>query len=326
MKHLATLCLLLPAGARGGDGPAPRAGTPFAEESYWAPALNYSRPGTLHGVANLNLTDRFVTANGLLLENQGVMLQPALLLNAPLFADPTRWFNAATLTLGGWSSWDSHSGGEVPAHWREVDLLAGLVLALDSNWKFSTFFTTYLSQTDSFPNASDLALALTYDDTQWLGHAALHPFIELKFQTDGNTNLPYADATAEEGSMLRLGIIPQRQFGHFKLELPVFLSLVSDGFYQQSSTVRESGYNGSSVADLGWQSAPGGIGFLSAAAKLSLPLERLSTPTLHTSAYAAVQYYRLIHDGLLDTNQVLGASNGRQADVIQLHFGLNLSF
>ena len=324
---LAALPLLVITDARSSEvPPAPPSGTPFAEEAYWAPVLDYTRPGSLHGVANLDLTDRFVTAAGLLLENQGVMLQPALLLNTPLFADATHWYNNVSLTLGGWSSWDSHAGGEVPDHWREVDLLAGLTLTLDRNWKLSAFHTTYVSQTDSFPTSSDLALALTYDDTEWLGQAALHPFIEFKLQTDGNTNLPYADAVADEGSMLRFGIIPQRQIGRCKVELPVYFTVASDGFYLESPTVRASGYDGSAVADLGWQSASGGVGFISAALKVTLPLDWLSTTAIHTSAYAAVQYYHLVHDGLLDTNQVLGATSSRQEDILQFHLGLNLAF
>jgi hypothetical protein len=77
---------------------------------------------------------------------------------------------------------------------------------------------------------------------------------------------------------------------------------------------------------LGWRPEPGGVGFLSAALKLSLPLERLSFGSVRTTAYAAVQYYRLVNSGLLDTNQVLGATSGRDADLLQFHVGLNVAF
>ena len=327
MKPVFAALLLLPPVSCGAAVPASPEATPLAAESYWAPVLNlYPRPGSLHGVANVDLTDSFITANGLLLENQGLIVQPMLTLNTPLYSDPTHWLQSVALTLGGWSSWDSHEGGEVPGNWREVDLLAGLTVAVERIWKFTAFHTTYLSQTDSFPTASDLALALTCDDTEWLGSAALHPFVEFKWQTAGSTTLPYADAETDGGSMLRAGIVPQRQFGRFKLELPVYFTLVSDGFYQGSETVRDSGYDGSPVAGLGWRPEPDGVGFLSAALKLSLPLERLSFGSVRTTAYAAVQYYHLVNEGLLDTNQVLGATAARDADLLQFHVGLNVAF
>ena len=326
MNRQLAILLLVASGTNADEAATPAAAPPLPQETYWEPALKYTRPGTLHGIANVNLTDQFITANGLLLENQGIMVQPALLLNTPLFSDPSRWLDTVTLTLGGWSSWNSHRGGEIPANWREVDLLAGLTASFANQWKINVFHTTYLSQTDSFPNSSDLALALTFDDTDWLGQAALHPFVEFKLQTDGNANLPYADAMADEGSMLRFGILPQRQFGRLKLELPAYFTVVSDGFYQASPTVRNFGYQGTPVAGLGWQSAPGGLGFLSAALKISAPLQWLSSADIHTTAYAAIQYYHLINDGLLDTNQVLGATSGRKDDLLQFHFGLNLAF
>jgi hypothetical protein len=327
MKAILVAGLLLPIASRGGEAPAAPDATPLAAEAYWAPVLDlYPRPGSLHGVANLNLTDCFITANGLLLENQGVVVQPMLLLNTPLYSAPTRCLNTVSFTLGAWSSWDSHEGGEDPGNWREVDLLAGLTLAFERNWRFTAFHTTYLSQTDSFATASDLALALTCDDTEWLGAAALHPFVEFKWQTAGSTTQPYADAPADGGRMLRAGIVPQRQFGRYKLELPVYCTLVSDGFYQGSEPLRAAGYDGSPVAGLGWRPEPGGIGFMSAALKLSLPLECLSTAGVHTTAYAAVQYYHLVNSGLLDTNQVLGATADRRDDLLQFHVGLNLAF
>jgi hypothetical protein len=327
MKRLLTALFLLPVVSRGGEVPAVPEATPLAAEAYWTPVLDlYPRPGSIHGVANLDFTNLFVTANGLLLENQGLVAQPMLMLGTPLYSDPTQWLNSVALTLGGWSSWDSHAGGEEPAHWREVDLLAGLTLAFERNWKLTAFHTTYLSLTDSFPTASDLALALTLDDTEWLGSAALHPFLEFKFQTQGSTTQPYADAPYDDGCMLRAGIVPQRQWGRCKLELPVYFTLVSDGFYQGSETIRNSGFDGSPAAAYEWRAEPGGVGFLSAALKLSLPLESLSTTAVHTTAYAAVQYYRLVNKGLLDTNQVLGATSGRQADLLQFHVGLNIAF
>jgi hypothetical protein len=204
----------------------------------------------------------------------------------------------------------------VPANWREVDLFVGLTVVIERHWIFTAFHTTYLSQTDSYPTASDLALGINCDDAEWLGAAALHPFVELKLQNEGSTTLPYGAAAVDEGCMFRAGLVPQRQWGRFKFELPVYFTLVSDGYYHASDAISRGGYQGGPVSGYGWRPAPGGAGFLSAALKLSAPLDWLSGSAVCTSAYAAVQTYHLVNDGLLDTNQALGATAGRRDDPV----------
>ena len=290
--------------------PAPVAGTPFAEESYWAPVLTYPRPGSLHGLFNLNATNQDVTPHGLLLENQGLMLQPLLVLFTPLYADPTQWLTSLTISAGAWASWHSREGGTQPAHWREVDGFAGLTAVLDRHWQLSAFGSTYLSQTGSYPTAWDGALALTYDDTSLLGGAALHPFVELRRQLHGSTTMAFVAANAAESFSWRLGFIPQHQFAHCKLEFPAFLTLVPAGFFQDSSG----------------QPAAAGIGFVSSAAKVTVPVACLSSSTIGTSVYASAQYYRIANPGLLDVNQALGASSRRNKDLLQLHLGMSVNF
>jgi len=115
--------------------------------------------------------------------------------------------------------------------------------------------------------------------------------------------------------MLRLGVTSQWQWGRVKAELPMFVTRVSDGFYQG---LDES---------LGlWRPEPGGFGYASAALKVSMPVGWLSTAGLRTTAYAAAQYYHLGNDGLLDTNQALGSGRDRQRDLIQFHLGLSVTF
>lgn len=310
MKPILSALALATVGPLCADESAPLAGTPFAEEAYWAPVLTYPQPGSLHGVFNLDFANQDVTPHGLLLEDQGLMIQPLLLLYTPLYADPTRWLSNLTFTVGGWGNWHSRVGGEVPANWREVDLFAGLTCIMERNWQLSAFYSAYLSQTESYPTAWDCAIALSYDDADLSGDAALHPFIEFKQQTEGSTTMAFVTDNADESYSFRLGVIPRHQFEHFKLEVPTFLTLVPEGFYQLSDG----------------QPAPGGIGFMSAALKLTVPVESLSTNALRTSLYAAAQYYRIANAGLLDVNQALGASGQRDKDIVQFHLGLNVSF
>ena len=338
MKPLLTALTLAAFGSLLAEEPAPL-GTPFTEEAYWAPVMNYPRPGSLHGALSTNVTNHYLTGHGLHLENQGAMVQPLLTLTTPLYADPTEWLSSATLTLGGWGSWHSHEGGEVPGHWREVDVFGGLTLTLAQDWKLSAFYSAYLSQTQSYPTAWELAVALAYDDTALLGAFALHPFIEFKRQTEGSITVAFVPELADESYSFRVGIAPQHQFEHFKLELPAFITLVPEGFYQRGTKrterIRYYGYDWTrfryypidyyyQVYD--GQPAEAGIGYFSAALKATVPLEFMSTKEVRTTFYAAVQYYRLVNDGLLEGNEALQVASGREEDIVQFHVGLSVVF
>lgn len=309
MRLLLVLAFAQPALLRA-EQSAAMTGVPFSQESYWAPVMAYPRPGSLHAVFNLDFTNQDVTPHGMLLENQGLIIQPLLMFYTPLLADPAEWLGNVTFSAGGWGNWHSHPGGKVPANWREVDLFGGLTCTIERDWQFTAFCSAYRSQTQSYPAAWDCALALTCDDTWLLGAAALHPFLEYRPQIHGTTTVVIDPESAGESYSFRMGIVPQHQFGRIKLELPAFLTLVPQGFYQDSSG----------------RPAAGGLGFMSAALKLSVPLQCLSTRDVSTTLYTAAQYYRIVNDGLLDTNEVLGAASGREQNIVQFHLGMRVAF
>lgn len=286
-------------------------GTPFAEEAYWKPSLAMPPTYKWHGVFNVNMTSHFITSYGLNLENQGLMIQPSLLLTTHLYAKRTSWVSEVVMTLGGWSSWHTRPGGNDPGHWRELDLYGGLTFTVARDWKLSVFYSSYLSQTASFPTAWDLAFALNLDDTRWLGDYALHPFIEFRRQTEGRNNVSFLDSNTDESYLFKVGVAPAHVFKTgFKLELPLYATLVPKAFYQR--------FNG--------DAASGGVAFFSTALRGSMPLRFLSTTRTQCSIYGAVQYYQLLNEGLLDTNQALNLTRERHKNILQFHAGLTLSF
>jgi hypothetical protein len=286
-------------------------GTPFAEEAFWATALAMPPTFKVHGLFNVNVTDQFITNYGLNLENQGVMIQPHLLLSTHVYANRLSWITEAVVTGGVWSTWNSRLSGNDPGHWRELDAYGGLTLTLARDWKLSAFYSAYMSQTASFPTAWDLAIALTLDDSRWLREYALHPFIEFRRQTEGRNNFSLNQANTDESYMFKLGISPSHTFSNgLKLEWPIFATLMPDGFYQH----------------LDGRAASGGVGFVSAAFKATMPLRRLSTARLGWSVYGAVQFYHLTNSGLLETNQALNASSKQVSEFVQFHAGLTLNF
>jgi hypothetical protein len=290
---------------------APPLGTPFVEQAYWAPVLAAPPAFELHGLFNLNCTNQYITIYGLNLEKQGVMVQPQLLLSTYLYAHRTSWISEVLLTGGAWSSWHSHRGGLNPGHTREVDAYGGLTFTAARDWKLSVFYSSYLSQTRSFPTAWDLAFSLSLDDSRWLKLYALHPFVELRRQTEGRISLGFSGEQPGLSQMFKCGIAPAHLFRNgLKLELPVFAAMVPNGFYQHSDGT----------------SAEGGLAFASSALKVSIPVRVLSTAHSTSSVYAATQYYRMVNAGLLDTNQLLGNSTHRERNLLQFHVGMTVAF
>ena len=317
----------------------PKLATPFAEEATWAPVFAGPEPGSIHGLINFNLTNRYITNNGLQIENQGLIAQPLMILSSPVYSDRTSWINDVTFSLGGWSTWHSHSGGTPTAHWRETDFFGGLTVSFAEDWKLSAFYSAYVCPNAAFNTAWEMACTLSYDDSRMLGRFALHPFLEFRRQTEGQITVAFRRDLADESYCFKLGVNPSHQFDGFKLEMPAFFTLVPEGFYQQSVVeTRHITYYGYDYRRFRYypidyrytvqdgKRAAGGVGYLSAALKATVPLPFLSRTGVSTSLYGAVQYYRMVNAGLLDGNQVLGASGRRDRDLVQFYFGFNVAF
>lgn len=277
-----------------------------------APAVPEEEFGIrVHGLLNLEFSDHYITPRGLNVENQGLVFQPLLLLFWNLYASEQGFLNDVTITTGVWNSIHTRESGAEPSHWNEIDPIGGITFKFGHGWKFDVFWTAFQSQTDSYETSNNLDLKLTYHDT-FFGAFSLNPYVEFFYELSDKATVVFNPATSDESWYFQLGFTPTYKFKSIPLtvELPTYISLVDEDFYQ-----RFDGTPGGS-----------GAGVFSTYLKFSTPLSFIPKGYGAWTLYAGVQYYHLYNDGLLDGNQVLGAQADRDEDLVQFHGGISIFF
>jgi hypothetical protein len=284
---------------------APFAVTARAEDAAPAP---FSK---VHGLLQLEFSNAYITPRGLLVENQGLVIQPLLLLFWDLYASDKGVIDDVTLTTGIWNSVHTHRSGVTPGRWNEFDPFAGLTFKFEKQWQFDIFYTGFISETNTFTTSTNLDAKLTYHDAPCSVGISLNPYVEYFQELTNKATIPLGGTEDDTGFYFQLGATPTYTVPgtKVKLELPTYVSLVSSNFYH-----RTSGADGGS-----------GVGLFSTELKATVPL---SIPASYGfwSAYAGVQYYHLVNKGLLDGNAIAGASGSADRDLYQVHAGVTVFF
>lgn len=264
----------------------------------------------IHGLINLEVSDHYITPRGLNVENQGVIFQPLVLLFWNLYSNPNGFVNDVTLTTGVWNSIHTKKSGADPSHWNEIDPIAGITVKFAKDFAFDVFWSAFQSQTDSYDTSNNLDLKLTYSD-KWFGNFSINPYVEYFWEISDKATVVFDPATSDESWYFQIGITPTYKFDSIPLtvSMPTYISLVDGDFYQ-----RFDGTGGGS-----------GAGVFSTQLKFSTPLSFIPKSYGNWTAYAAVQYYYLFNDGLLDGNQVLATAE-RQEHLFQFHAGVSIFF
>jgi hypothetical protein len=265
---------------------------------------------SVHGLIQLEFSDHYITPRGLNVENQGVVFQPLVLLFWNLYSGEG-FLKDITLTTGVWNSIHSRRSGADPGRWNEIDPIGGLTFKLGQGWKFDAFITQFHSQTESYDTSTNLDFKLTYNDSCF-GNFSINPYVEFFLEVEDKATVVFNSATSQESWYFVLGVDPTYKFQSIPLtvELPTFISFVDSDFYQ-----RFDGSGGGS-----------GAGVFSTYLKFSTPLSFVPKRFGAWTLYAGVQYYHLFNDGVLDGNQVLGATSERKENLWQVHGGVSVFF
>ncbi|MCE9618338.1 MAG: hypothetical protein K8R92_00315 [Planctomycetes bacterium] len=212
-------------------------------------------PATNAGPFALQLNLDFTNAyfyHGILQQNQGLIVQPALKLNVTVFKQDDLQIDGILAT---WNSFGQNAGTQTSAlqkYWYECDLIGGFVLT-KGKFSFTTTYTFLTAPSNAYQTVQELDFIFAYDDSDLLGKFALHPYALVGIETGAN-----ASNGTQPGSYLEMGIAPG-----FTLDLdktPVTLSF--------PQTV------GLSLHDY-YQNAAGSnntFGFFQTGVKASLPL------------------------------------------------------
>jgi hypothetical protein len=152
------------------------------------------------------------------------------------------------VNLGTWNAFNSQINDEdfsTGNKWYESDLYATLALGFGTT-SLGFTYTSYTSPADLFAHVKELAVKLSVDDSAQLGRGALKPYLIVAFELDDSGQ---ADAGAEKGTYLELGVAPGYAGARASLAVPIKLGL-SAGDYYEFGTGDDSTFGYFSIAGI----------------------------------------------------------------------------
>ena len=252
----------------------------------------------ISGLLQIDVSDHYITPRGLTVENQGVVVQPLLLLFFDLY-DGEGFLTDVTLTLGVWNSIHSEKSGADPGHWNEIDPIAGLSFGLGKKFRLDATWTAFESMTDSYDTPNNLEFKLTYSDAL-TDTFSINPYVSYWRELNNKTTF----ATSPSSYYYTAGINPTFSPKNIpvRFELPISVMFPATDFYGESSTV----------------------GLWSAGLKVSTPLTFISPEFGKWFLYTKFTYYKFENDALIQNGSF--ATGNPDGEETQISGGITILF
>jgi len=243
--------------------------------------VEQTKESCITGDIGFNVVSQYVT-RGLVLENQGFILQPYADLYFQLYKSDGP-LNKVVFGVSIWDSFHSRhtdkglasgSGKSSTPAWYENDFDFGLAFTFLKNFTLTPSYYSFLSPNDGFKTFQGLNVTLAYDDTDLLGKFALHPHLTYLRELENK-----AGNGTSKGNYYEIGIAPSAPLGPVTVSLPITGGFGSDNFYAKDA----------------------GFGYVSVGVNASVPLKFIPACLGSWTANAGITYYYL-GNGLYDFN------------------------
>lgn len=263
-----------------------------------------------HVLLQNQFSNYYITPRGLIVEDEGMVWQPLLLIFADIYkGSPDAFINKVGLTVGIWNSVHTEptpKSGTTTPYWNEFDFIAGVDVQFLKDFNFSMTYLLFVSPVDDYEPPSNLEFQLKYSDhflenvTPW-GKASINPYAKLFVEL---TNKATVSSTTSSFNF-ELGLVPKYTFNGYPLsiELPSFITLPGTNFYSE----------------------PGVPGLISTGVKVTAPLTFIPQKYGSWSVYAGMAYYHIFNDGIAVGNTFL-PSSATTRDPVQWYGGISLFF
>jgi hypothetical protein len=266
----------------------------------------------VHGLVNLEFSNYHLTPRGINLQDKGLIFQPLVRLDWNLYkptAATNAFINDAYVTTAVWNDIDTVSSGVQPGHWNEIDFTVGPNVRFLNDWTLESPFTAFKSQTESFATCWAWDPRLTYHD-HFIQNFSLNPYVEFFDELKNKITVVLVPAESHTSFYFALGMDPTYVFQKvpLKLELPTYILIPGNNFYQQAD-----GSGGGTD-----------LGLFATMFKVTVPLNFITYGKW--GVYAGVQYDYLNNPGLLDGNQIVGAAHSPERNLVVFHGGVTLHF
>ena len=280
---------------------------------------------------DLSLGDKYVTPRGMIVRESGVTIQPLLL----VFLNAYRgdgFVNSVTVVGGVWNDFGTDGvskhppfGSDPKTHWTEIDPIAGVAIGFAGRFKLEITYTAFDEQILDIPTSHHLETKLSFDDSDYLGAFALHPYFSYwqeLWQKSTDARVPYAvlGPSPKSGDhpnpgssfYLELGIRPSYTFkslNNLKLEAPCRLLLANERFYGEY-------YEPSSTIN---------VGLFEVGLKATMPLKFIPKKAGNWTVGLGYRYQNFVNDNLYHLN-IFNAPGEPVRHTSQIYGGLTVFF
>lgn len=164
--------------------------------------------------------------HGLVLENQGVILQPYANFYFKLY-EGEGFLTQADLILGVWNSFHSrHPSTSSTRSWYEFDFVAGMAFTVAKNFTITPSYVAYASPGDYFDTAHVMQIRVSYNDSDLLGAFALSPYVLAEIELENK-----AGNGPDEGQYYEIGISPGTTLGPVSVSVPIKVGFGANDYY-----------------------------------------------------------------------------------------------
>ncbi|HEX8912663.1 MAG TPA: hypothetical protein VF796_09925 [Humisphaera sp.] len=263
----------------------------------------------IHGFLSVPFKSAYVTPRGLVVENQGLVIQPVGGFVFPLGdLGPVKNF---TFVTGVWNSINTHQDDTNVGPWNEMDYFA----AFSGNVGPVSLTLTYGAwnfpqSTEAKPSTEhNIDLKIEYDDSKMWGDSgfALKPYVDLWWAVAGSSTVVLG--RQGDTGYVEIGIIPTftvKSIPNYPLKF----------FFPTYFSVGPENYWGEANPD-------GHFGVFSTSANVTVPLSFIPGRYGSWSATAGVSYFYLINDNLLEAGRILSGNSDRNVLVGSIGIGVN---
>src|SRR6202011_5421393 len=105
----------------------------------------------IHALLQVEVGDHYITPRGLDVVNQGLNIQPLVIIFFTLYKNNEGFLNEVTLAPGVWNDWGTNAVGVKKGQWNEIDPFVGLTFKFAKAFQFDAAYTGFRSQTESYP-------------------------------------------------------------------------------------------------------------------------------------------------------------------------------
>src|SRR6185436_12451654 len=182
-----------------------------------AQAAEEPAPSRVHALVNFEFSDKYVTPRGMIVQDKGLVFQPLVLGFANLYKGDS-FLTDFTAVGGVWNCFgtsdlpSSDSGGASGTSWYEIDPIAGISVGIAKKLTLDLTYTAFNMQILSIPLSQHFEAKLSFDDSEYLGAFALHPYVSYWRELDNKATAARVPFLVKPAQQTGPGSFPDESF------------------------------------------------------------------------------------------------------------------